>query len=250
MKRTMNRTAGLTAAVTIAGVLLLMILPGCGGSRDSHPTVVTPPPPDRVDTTTPTSDDPPGKLEMPKGEIEPPAPAESKPSQGGIEMPKTSAPPVESGVDASPVSVQYATWDEIHQTVTSTGRITVVDIWSLACEPCLKEFPGLVRLHESFGSSIQCIGVDVDFDGRKSRPPEIYEDRVVMFLQSVNTRFPNYISSTPSDDVFAAAGLDSIPAVLVYDASGKLVKAFVDSGETAGFTYEEDVIPYVTKLAG
>ena len=39
-------------------------------------------------------------------------------------------------------------------------------------------------------------------------------------------------------------------AARIIDATGKLVKAFVDAGETAGFTYEKDIIPFVTKLAG
>jgi hypothetical protein len=106
-------------------------------------------------------------------------------------------------------------------------------------------------LHQTLGSSVQCIAVDLDFDGRKSRPPEHYEDQVVSFLHDVGASgFPTYISRTPSDDVFAAMKLDSIPAVLIYNAQGELAKAFVDAGETAGFTYEDDVIPLVTKLAG
>ena len=50
--------------------------------------------------------------------------------------------------------------------------------------------------------------------------------------------------------MYAATKLASIPAVLVYDAEGKVVKVFVDAGETVGFSYEKDVIPLVTRLAG
>jgi hypothetical protein len=106
-------------------------------------------------------------------------------------------------------------------------------------------------LHQTLGSSVQCIAVDLDYDGRKSRPPEHYEDQVVSFLRGVGASgFPVYISTTPSDDVFAATRLDSIPAVLIYNTEGELTKAFVDTGETAGFTYQDDVIPWVTKLSG
>jgi hypothetical protein len=71
-----------------------------------------------------------------------------------------------------------------------------------------------------------------------------------LFLSSVGADFDNYLCNTPSDDVFAEVGLPSIPAVLVYDANGNLVKQFVDAGETIGFSYDTDVIPFVKKLAG
>jgi thiol-disulfide isomerase/thioredoxin len=196
----------------------------------------------------------PGGLELPPGEI----PSASTPAEstsagvasGGIEMPADVTVPVESSTESSP-AIEFATWEQIQAAARSTGRITVVDLWSLACEPCLKEFPGLVKLHQSMGTKVQCMAVDLDYDGRKSRPPEFYRQEVIAFLQSVGAEgFPLFISTTPSDDVFAAAELSSIPAVLVFDAKGELVKAFVDAGETAGFTYEKDIVPFVSKLAG
>ena len=42
--------------------------------------------------------------------------------------------------------------------------------------------------------------------------------------------------------------MPSIPAVLVFDAEGKLVKQFIDAGETIGFTYDKDVIPMVNSI--
>jgi hypothetical protein len=108
-----------------------------------------------------------------------------------------------------------------------------------------------VSLHDRLGSKVQCIAVDLDFDGRQSRPPEYYEDQVVAFLESVGAAgFPMYISTTPSDDVFTDAELPSIPAVLIFDGEGNLAKVFVDAGESAGFTYEKDVVPFVKKLIG
>jgi thiol-disulfide isomerase/thioredoxin len=188
---------------------------------------------------------------MPPGEIPPPTADDSpEPQGGGIELPAGVELPPDSGALMQP-EVKYGTWEEIQSVAKSSGRITVVDLWSLACEPCLKEFPGLVRLHQSFGSSVQCIAVDIDFDGRKTRPPEHYEERVIAFLRSVGAAgFPTFISQTPSDEVYAATKLASIPAVLIYSAEGEIVKVFVDAGETVGFTYEKDVIPLVTELAG
>ena len=35
-----------------------------------------------------------------------------------------------------------------------SDRIVVVDLWSTACLPCLKEFPGLVRLKAEYGEPV------------------------------------------------------------------------------------------------
>ena len=100
-----------------------------------------------------------------------------------------------------------------------------------------------------FESCLASLSVDMDFDGRRSRPPEHYEERVTTFLRSQQaTGFPTYISQTPSEDVFVAMNLASLPAVLVYDNDGEIAKVFVDAGETAGFTYQRDIIPLVSRL--
>ena len=174
----------------------------------------------------------------------------TKPGGGGIEMPKTTPDSADNSSVPSPTDIQLASWTAIESHAKSTGKITVVDLWSTVCEPCVREFPGLVRLSKEMQNDVACIGVSVDYDGRKTRPPEFFSERVGLFLSSVGADFDNYVCNTPSDDVFAEMGLPSIPAVLVYNAEGKLVKQFVDAGETIGFSYESDVIPFVEKLAG
>ncbi|QDV88210.1 TlpA family protein disulfide reductase [Stieleria magnilauensis] len=189
-----------------------------------------------------------------QGQPEPGGP--TQPGAGGIEMPDLApAPPSdESAANAGPsdggVDLQFAAWPAIESHAKSTGKITVVDLWSTVCEPCIKEFPGLVRLSQSMSDDVVCIGVSVDYDGRKSRPPEYYSEKVTAFLRAMGADFENYLCNTPSDDVFATVGLPSIPAVLIFDADGKLVKQFVDAGDTVGFSYEADIIPFVEKLAG
>jgi thiol-disulfide isomerase/thioredoxin len=197
---------------------------------------------------------PPGTLELPSDYDSSPAPIESDSTEskaGGIELPPGVANPVGSASGDTNSDVKFATWQKIDNLAKSAGRITVIDLWSLACEPCLEEFPGLVKLHQAMGNSVQCIAVDVDYDGRQSRPPEYYQKRVIDFLKSVKASgFPTYICKTPSDDVFKTTKLISIPAVMIYDANGKVVKVFVDTGESNAFTYEKDVVPFVKNLAG
>ena len=158
-------------------------------------------------------------MELPTG-VEIPAATPPSAASDGFEMPSGVKVPTEHGASL-PSNVQYASWEQVQSFAKSTGKITVVDLWSLACEPCLKEFPGLVLLHKTHGDQVQCMAMNLDFDGRKTRPPEHYAADVAAFLQSVGASgFPNYISQTPSDDVFSAAKLASIPAVLIFSARG------------------------------
>ena len=201
---------------------------------------------------SPTAENPPGTLKLPSDLEKASSDGEkeaAEDTEGGIELPPDLGTSSTGAID--PPTVKFATWQEIDQFAKSVGRITVVDFWSLACEPCLEEFPGLVALHQAMGKNVQCIAVDVDYDGRKSRPPEYYQERVTGFLASVKaTGFPTYISRTPSDDVYKSTKLISIPAVMIYDAKGEVVKVFVDTGEDNAFTYEKDIVPFVKSLAG
>jgi thiol-disulfide isomerase/thioredoxin len=172
------------------------------------------------------------------------------PSQDAAAAPAASEAPAAGAAAAgeTAAAVKLASWQEITAQVTAAGRPAVLDIWALSCEPCLKEFPGLVRLHKELGDQVACYAANIEFDGRKTRPPETYRQPVEAFLTSVGATLPSFISTTSSDDIYTDADIDSIPAVIVYDADGSIVKKFVDAGDTAGFTYDKDVIPLVRQL--
>lgn len=258
-------------------ILALLLLAGCGSSKVSDPVTIKPAGDASTDaggesdplgavagteestlsTSEPSGDKPiTGGIQLPDSGV----PAEddsetqgSEANEGGIVMPDLMMMPDlndsgELNDDQAQEIVAFADWSSIQSFATSTGKVTVVDLWSLACGPCLKEFPGLVKLNRDHGSDVICVGVSVDYDGRKSRPADSYKDRVVTFLKAVDAAFPNFICQTPNEDVYNALDLDSIPAVLVFDQQGKLQKRFVDAGETIGFGYEKDVVPFVEEL--
>jgi len=196
-------------------------------------------------TTSPPAE--PAAAPEPESPAEPESPVE----------PESPAEPAEPTAAAEPASatesaggVTIAAWEEIVETVSRSGKPAVLDVWSLVCQPCLEEFPGLVRLDAEFGEQVACYSADVDFDGRKTRPPESYRQRVNTFLRDVDAigAFPHYISSTSSDEIYRRLDIDSIPTVVVWNADGTIAKKFVDAGETAGFTYEDDIIPFVQTL--
>lgn len=216
---------------------------------------------DRDSNSTPA-----GGFELPPGDLPDPEglDGQEESGPGGLQLPSEFDPSADtqssSGGDSAgsnvasnagadgEVTIQFASWDEVRREATETGKVTVVDLWSLACGPCLKEYPNLVALQKRFPSRVRAIGANVDFDGRRTRPPKSYEPRVREFLDSVDAAFVNFIVRTPSNEVYDSVGIGSIPTVLVFDPQGELVRRFVDVGETAGFTYQADIIPLVEQL--
>jgi thiol-disulfide isomerase/thioredoxin len=146
------------------------------------------------------------------------------------------------------VDLVVTAWPDVVAKVKATGKPAVVDIWSLACEPCIKEFPGLIRLHEQYGERLNCVSVNVDFDGRRTAPPETYTADITRFLEFNLAKIDNHICATPSDKVFELLDIPSIPAVLLFDAEGNEVARFVDAGDTRGFTYENNIDKAVEEL--
>jgi thiol-disulfide isomerase/thioredoxin len=139
-----------------------------------------------------------------------------------------------------------ADWAAVQKLVAAhQGQVVVVDVWSTSCQPCMAEFPQLVKLHRELGPSVACISVSADYDGIPSKPPESYRGRVLEFLTQQRATFENVLCS---DYVYDVLGIGSIPAVYVYDRSGQQVKVFADPADGQEFTYEKDIRPFVQSL--
>ena len=149
------------------------------------------------------------------------------------------------------IKLQTLSWEETQKLIASKkGKIVVVDAWSTSCVPCIKEFPNLVALHQSHAADVACVSLNLDYIGLKSKPPEFYRERVTKFLTKHKATFDNVLCSEEIEAVCEKLGVPSIPAVLVYDRTGKLVKTFDNSeveNEDEGFTYKE-VIEFIESL--
>lgn len=146
--------------------------------------------------------------------------------------------------EAETVDVRVLDHDGIRMLVDShRGKVVVVDYWSTTCPPCLKEFPGLVRLHKQYPrDQLRCVSVSLDYIGIADQPPESYKDRVLAFLRTFDATFDNVIAGDEADVMFEILDLASPPAVYVYRQDGSLAKRFDNVGvssEAEAFTYEE-----------
>ncbi len=235
----------------IVGLLFFL---GCSDSGNNTEPISSPQQTQQTEKSADPIEDSPGEMVMPDQTSQQASEPDVTASAGSsIEMPlpeeRANTDSKNSRNPEGSFELEYGSWEVIRNAAKNRGKVTVVDLWSLACEPCLKEFPGLVQLKRDFSDQLECLSVNLDFDGRKTRPPEFYEKEIVEFLQSVKAEaVVSYVCTTASDDVFIEEKLPSIPVVLVFDQKGTLVKRFVDSGETVGFTYQNDVRPVIEEL--
>lgn len=156
------------------------------------------------------------------------------------------------GSAAADIDVAIKSWDETQQLVDAhQGKVVVVDLWSTTCEPCVREFPGLVKLHNDFPEDVACISVSTDYYGDPVQTPESFREKVTKFLADKGASFDNVICSDPSDEVMAELGVAAVPVVLIYGRDGELEKRF-DNDDflygDEGFTYEDHVRPLVESL--
>lgn len=185
------------------------------------------------------------------------APAEV-PAAGEAVLPNdpTAAPAGQTEEPASPesveseVSLEIKSWDEAQQLVQQAqGKIVVMDVWATYCGPCLVEFPNLVELHKKHGDQVTCISVSLDYQGFENEPVESYREAVLAVLKRNGATFQNVLCSTDADTIYnEKIKQGSIPVVYVYDKQGKLAAEFPNPEDPAEFTYQEDVLPLVTKL--
>lgn len=122
------------------------------------------------------------------------------------------------------------------------GKVVVVDAWSTYCDPCMKEFPGLVGLHKKYGpEKVACISMCTNYSGLGKPEDEIAEP--LAFLKKQGATFDNLLSSDKDEELYKKLKIASIPCIFVYDADGKLAKLF--DKETTYAEVEKVVAPLV-----
>ncbi len=145
------------------------------------------------------------------------------------------------------VTVKIQDWKETEKLIAShKGKIVVLDLWSTSCEPCIREFPNLVALHQKYGNdTVVCISGSCEYDGLDA-PEELLED-VLEILREQNATFDNVLFNVEYDELWKKLKIASVPVVYVYGPDGQIAKRF-DNEAGGEFTYEKDIFPFIEKL--
>lgn len=163
--------------------------------------------------------------------------------------------------DAPPkVPIKEASWKQLQEFVKKQkpDKIVVVDLWSTACLPCLKEFPGLVKLKAEYGEKVVCVSYNLDYAGIRKKPPAYYQPVVQKFLAKkvadgklTPNALTNFMCTQETTEVLDTLEIGAMPAVLVY-RNGKLIQRFDDTkfrpSRGEHFSYEKNIQPYVHGL--
>jgi thiol-disulfide isomerase/thioredoxin len=160
--------------------------------------------------------------------------------------------------DSKKVELKTLAADEVFTTIKQkTGQVVVVDCWSTYCDPCKKEFPGLLKLQEKHGDKVFCMSVCLDFAGGAAKPEDGREE-ALKFLEEQKASILNVLSSTADEQFFKAVQREfklpdapaGVPVILVFDRDGKLAKRWdtTNIAEEKEFSYAKSVEPVVEKL--
>lgn len=193
-------------------------------------------------------------------EVPSPGPAANPPeSDGSSESTDSAANETTKPEPLAPedVPLTEADWATVQANVAKhPGKVVVIDLWSTACGPCMKEFHNLVELSRKHPDKVVCMSFSLDYAGIKSKPPSYYEERVRKFLSEQGAGFDNYLCNQDPELVYDELDFDAIPAVMVFGTDGKLAEFFHNGQKNeAGepkygeeFTYADNILPLVDKL--
>ena len=160
---------------------------------------------------------------------------------GGSGSSAASQPSTAAAKPAGDVKLDLKSVDQLHELIASKkGKVVVVDAWSTYCDPCMKEFPGLVGLHKKYGpEKIACVSFCMNYVGLGKVEDEI--EPVIEFLRKQGATFDNILSTDEDTVVNKKLDIKSVPAIFIYDRDGKLVKLI--NTETTYAEVEKIVAP-------
>lgn len=218
------------ATRTLLAALLVLIASGC---EDANPvSQAVSPATNGSSSSTPAT----------------PAPEPAAATEGGASSNETSSQAPFASTDS--VATEVVTWEQVQEIVKShQGKVVVLDLWSTYCPPCIKELPGLVKLHDKYPADVVCLTLNCNFNGLGS--PHDEKDEIIRVLTEVGAKGRNLVSKEADTELYQRIGIASIPVVYVYDRTGQLAKTFDnEKGEYPGegFNYADHIAPLVESL--
>jgi thiol-disulfide isomerase/thioredoxin len=114
-------------------------------------------------------------------------------------------------------------------------KYTLVDAWASNCGPCKENFPHLIELHNKYGrKGLQVVSLSLD-DPSDAKAV----DEAKKFLREKKAPFLNVLLDEDYGVGFEKFDIGAIPAVFLYDSTGKEIERFTMDDPKNQFTYEQ-----------
>ena len=99
------------------------------------------------------------------------------------------------------------------------GKVVVIDFWATWCGPCVAEMPTMKKLYAEYRTKgVEFIGVSLDQPKEQGGLQKLQE-----FVAKNEIGWPQYYQGNGWESEFSRSwGINSIPAMFVVDAEGKL----------------------------
>ena len=111
--------------------------------------------------------------------------------------------------------IRFEQWEQ--QLRSMKGRIVVVDVWATWCAPCIERFPHMVALYNRYKDrGVEFVSMSVD-----DRDDKAAVERARLFVRRQKATFRNYLMDENIMQSFDRLGVQGIPAVFLYDRSGR-----------------------------
>lgn len=118
----------------------------------------------------------------------------------------------------------------------NTDKVLLFNFWATWCEPCIEEFPDLIKLNNEYGEkNLKLILVSLDFK-------EDIENKLLPFLKNNKVDFVTYYLSTLNPDsimnYFDKKWDGGIPATFIFDREGNYQKFILGKSDYGNFEKE------------
>ncbi len=141
------------------------------------------------------------------------------------------------GPGASEIKLVPMNFERLGKTVLTNPRAkyVLVDAWATWCATCKENFPHLVEMHKKYGDkglSVVSLSMDDPTDQKAVAD-------ALVFLKESKATFTNILLDEENGAGFEKLNVQAIPAVFLYDSTGKEVQRFTLDDVDNQFSYEQ-----------